>query len=70
MLGWWVDAFKQLAKPEIKIHQFTPYEGAAAEICEMEKVRAEREEIVINGDALDRKIINLSKELSKRTGTE
>ena len=68
LLGWWVDAFKQLAKPEIKIHQFTPYEGA--EICEMEKARTEREEIVINGDALDRKIINLSKELSKRTGTE
>jgi len=70
LLGWWVDAFKQLARPEVKIHRLSPYEGAVAEIREMEKNRSEREEIVIDGDALDRKIIDLSKELSRRAAVE
>jgi hypothetical protein len=57
---WWADAFKQLARPEVKIHQFSPYQGAAAEIVEMEKSRADKEEIVVDRCALNQKLISFS----------
>ena len=62
LLRYVIDINKQLAKPEIKIHQLSPYEAAAAEIVSIEKGK---EELVVNRAEIDRKIISLSKQLDK-----
>ena len=70
IVPWWADIMRQLSKPEVKIHQFSPYEGAAAEIAELEHTRRETEEIVVDRSALNRKIIRLSDELDKKARLE
>ena len=51
---------RQMVRPDIKIHKFSPYIGAAAEITEMQAVR---EQLVVNDADLNRKIINLARSM-------
>ena len=56
----WLDIFGQMKRPDIKIHRFTPYAGAAAEVQE---IATAREELVVNDAELDRKIIALAESM-------
>ena len=49
-----------MKRPNIKIHRFTPYAGAAAEVQE---IATAREELVVNDAELDRKIIALAESM-------
>jgi hypothetical protein len=68
IIGWWRDIFNQLAlaKPKIKIHRFTPYEGAVAEVAKLENAREDLKNIMPDPSEVDRKIISLSEELDKK----
>ncbi len=65
IVGWWRDIFRQLSKPEIRIHRFTPYKGAAAEVVKLEEARDGFKNIMPDPSEVDRKIINLSEELDR-----
>ena len=60
LIKHWLELTKQLARPDIKIHRFTPYAGAAAEVQE---IATAREELVVNDAELDRKIIALAESM-------
>lgn len=62
LLKDWVDIGRQLAKPETKVHKFTPYAEAAAEILSIE---AQREEIVVDRAEVNRKITQIADYLER-----
>lgn len=60
LIKHWVELTKQLARPETKVHRYTPYAGAAAEVQE---IATAREELVVDDAELDKKIIALAERL-------
>ena len=60
LIKHWLELTKQLARPDIKVHRFTPYAGAAADVKE---IATAREELVVNDAELDRKIIALAESM-------
>ena len=62
LLKHFIEIQRQLLKPELpaKIHRYTPYTPAAAEVKNMEETR---EHLAVNDAEINRKLINLAKSM-------
>ncbi|MDR2528593.1 MAG: Mu transposase C-terminal domain-containing protein [Synergistaceae bacterium] len=57
---WIQDMTRQLTRPDVKVHRYTPYAAAAAEVKEIGELR---ERLTVNDAELNKKLINIGKRI-------